>query len=76
MKKEPTERETLVAFTLSSGSILNVVPAVSFGEWVPQGLANWRVYSDFQRVGADLHQAFDKLGTEMAYESQAQETPQ
>lgn len=68
MKKEPTERETLVAFTLSSGSILNVVPAVSFGERVPRGPVNGRVHSDFQRVGTDLHQAFDKLGTEMAYE--------
>ena len=75
MKSERMDRAKFVAFTSSGSSILNLVPAVSFGEWVPQEPLKGRVYADFQRVGADLHQAFDKLGTELANEPQAQESP-
>ena len=69
------DRSTFFALTLSSGSILNVVPAVSFGEWVPQEPVNGRIYADFQRVGVDLHRAFVKLGTELANEPQTKESP-
>lgn len=66
------DRATFLAFTLGSGSILNIVPATPFEKLVPRDTFNKRLHADFQRVGGDVRRAFLDLKSESADESQAQ----